>query len=532
MKQSFRLLIVEDSEDDAALLVRELQRGGLEPLWERVDTAQAMADALDRVSWDVVISDHGMPHFSAPAAMAMLRERYLDVPFIIVSGTMGEEAAVEAMRVGAQDYILKGKLAKLSPAVARELRDLEIRRAHARSEENLRQTREPLDHATEQLMQAEKLTALGDLVAGVAHEINNPLSGVLGFTQLILREDLAPEVRRRLETVCAEAERAAKIVKNLLTFARKQPPEKKHLGLNGIIEKTLELKAYHFRVNQILVETDLAADLPKTMVDFHQVQQVILNLLNNAEHALLETGRQGTVRITTGCARDMIEMRVSDTGPGIAPEIQRRIFEPFFTTKREGKGTGLGLSLCYGIIQEHGGTFDLESEPGNGATFIVRLPVLRAAGEMANEAPHATITEETSAPLSVFVVDDEPTLQTFLVELLGSAGHDVDTASDVPEALRKLENRTYDLIITDVKMPHGTGKDIHRAVATRNPGLAGRIIFTTGAGASDEGLRYFRQLGNKILYKPFRIEQMLEAVDRALKAEADRTAGSPPFDEE
>ena len=517
MGKALRLLIVEDSEDDAALVLRELQRGGYDPEWERVDTPEAMAVALARQTWDIVISDHAMPCFSAPAALALVKERGLDLPLIIVSGSIGEEAAVNAMKAGAQDYILKGSLAKLSAAVARELRETQDRRAHTQSREMLSKTRERLDSAMQQLLQAEKLTALGELVAGVAHEINNPLSSIMGYSQLLLGKDLPPDVKRRLETMLSEADRIARIVKNLLTFARKHPPEKAHLGANGIIEKTLELKAYHFRVSQIQVEKDLAVDLPTTLLDFHQIQQVLINLLNNAEQAMVEAGRAGTIRLTTRLVGERIEVRVSDDGPGIPLEIQSRIFEPFFTTKKEGKGTGLGLSLCYGIIQEHGGTIRVESAPGKGAVFVIELPVIQETTAVVQEAPNAP-SQNTVPPLRILVIDDERTLQDFLVDLLRSRGHKVDTASDAPEALQKIAANGHDLIISDMKMPHGSGKDIYKAVIENSPRLARRIIFTTGDGASAEATRFLKDAGNEIVLKPFKIEEIERAIAKASRS--------------
>jgi len=241
-------------------------------------------------------------------------------------------------------------------------------------DEALRQARQHLDGAKQQLIQAEKLSALGELVAGVAHELNNPLAAVMGYVQLLLTRELPTDVTRRLETVSTEAERMARIVKNLLTFARKHPPEKRYLGLNGIIEKTLELKAYHFRVNHIEVETALAPALPMTMIDFHQVQQVLINLLNNSEQAMSERGKDGRIRIQTRASEGRIEARITDTGPGIGPDAQRHIFEPFFTTKKEGKGTGLGLSITQKIIEEHHGKISARNRPGGGAIFSFTLP--------------------------------------------------------------------------------------------------------------------------------------------------------------
>jgi signal transduction histidine kinase/CheY-like chemotaxis protein len=380
----------------------------------------------------------------------------------------------------------------------------------------LQATRQRLDSAMGQLLQSEKMTALGELVAGVAHEVNNPLASILGYGQLLSARDLAPDARRYVDTICSEADRAGKIVRNLLTFARKHPPEKKYLGLNGIVEKTLELKAYHFRSSQIEVDKDLAADLPLTMLDFHQIQQVILNLLNNAEQAMGESGRGGRIHVSTRAAGDRLELRVSDTGPGIPPEIQDRIFEPFFTTKKEGKGTGLGLSLCYGIVQEHGGTIAIENGPEKGATFLVRLPVL--------EEPPALPLGNAEGPagkpasgLRLLVIDDEPSIQNFLVDLLRSRGHAVDTASDVPEAIRKIERNGHDVIISDMKMPRGTGKDIYAAAARRSPLLARRIIFTTGDGASAATQQFVRETGNEVLLKPCRIEEIEQAIARATR---------------
>ena len=509
-----RVLIVEDSGDDADLVVRELQRGGYEPVWERVDTPEAMTAALSRQDWDLVISDYSMPRFSAPRALELILERGGDIPFIIVSGTVGEEVAVDAMRAGAQDYILKGRLTRLPAAVARELREVEVRRAHANSEEMLHRTRERLDSAMQQLLQADKMSALGELVAGVAHEVNNPLCSIMGYAQLALTRELPPDVRRFLGTAASEAERASKIVRNLLTFARKQPPEKKYLNLNEILEKTIELKAYHFRTNQIQVNMELEPGLPRTMLDFHQLHQVFLNLLNNAEQAMLEAGRGGTIRVRSGRLGDRIEVRLSDDGPGIPQDIQIRIFEPFFTTKKEGKGTGLGLSLCYGIIQEHGGSIRVESRPENGATFIIELPIVQAP--VSHQVAASGNLPAPISPLRILVIDDEPNVQSFLVDLLGGKGHTVDTASDVPEALRKIKTNGHNLIITDMKMPHGSGIQLYRAVVDRSPSLSRRIIFTTGDGISAETQRFVRETGNEMVLKPFKIEEIERAIASAM----------------
>jgi len=369
----------------------------------------------------------------------------------------------------------------------------------------LRKTRAQLDGAREQLLQAEKLTALGELVAGVAHELNNPLASVLGYSQLALREGLPPRVQRRLETVVSETERAAKIVKNLLTFARKHPPEKRYLGLNGIIEKTAELRSYQLSVNQVRIEKDLQPDLPKTMLDFPQIQQVFINLINNAEQAITERGTGGTIRLSTRHAGGRIVARVTDDGPGVPSEIRSRIFEPFFTTKKEGKGTGLGLSLCYGIIKEHGGTIQAEDAPGGGACFEIELPVV--SGEEAVE-PVAEAAAVPGSALEILVIDDEPSLLSFLVEVLTALGHKVDTAADVPEALRKTAEAEHDLVICDIKMPHGNGREVYEAVRARSPEAARRIVFSSGDGTNPDLAEFLQKTRSKMLLKPYRIEEI------------------------
>ena len=227
----------------------------------------------------------------------------------------------------------------------------------------------------EQLIITDRLASVGELASGIAHELNNPLTGVIGFAQMVLDKDIPDDIKRDIEVVYSEAQRTAQVVKNLLTFARKHAPAKQLVSINNTIEKVLELRAYEQRVSNIQVNTQFAPDLDEVMADYFQLQQVFLNIIINAEHFMIEAHNGGNLTITTERAGDIIKASFTDDGPGIAEENLGHLFDPFFTTKEVGKGTGLGLSICHGIIAEHGGRIYAESEPGKGATFIVELPI-------------------------------------------------------------------------------------------------------------------------------------------------------------
>ncbi|MGH9750479.1 MAG: ATP-binding protein [Candidatus Polarisedimenticolia bacterium] len=431
------------------------------------------------------------------------------------------ESARESLRSGMAAFWTLGVLGSICAGVLAGLAAGWMRGLRARiatQGDALEAAHRRLDDAMRQLLQAEKMTSLGELVAGVAHEMNNPLASIMGYTQLMLGHDLPEPLRRRLETVNSEAERMARIVKNLLTFARKHPPERTLQELGPLIQRTLELKAYHFRVNQIRVEQALEPGLPKTLMDAHQIQQVLLNLLNNAEQAFAEGGRGGSIRISARAHDGRLELCVADDGPGIPVAIQDRIFEPFFTTKKDGKGTGLGLSLCYGIVQEHGGTIRVQPGSTPGAAFVIELPVVETQAETAALAPRGAAAAE--GRLSVLVVDPEQAVSRFMVDLLTSRGHRVATAADVPEALRAIAGQErLDLIIAALRMPQGSGQDLYRALESDNPQLLRRIIFTSGDGSSRETQEFIRRTGAELLQKPCRIEDLDRAIARTTRGD-------------
>lgn len=260
---------------------------------------------------------------------------------------------------------------------------------HEAGEERQMRAQVELGAAREQLLQSGRLAALGELIATVAHEVNNPLTGVLGFAQLLLRRELAEDVRRDVEVIHDEAQRAARVVQNLVSFARKHKQEKSLMSINEALENTLVLREYEMRVNNLKVVRELQPDLPQTVADFHEMQQVFLNVIINAEQAMSEAHGQGTLVVKTRQVRERIQIIFADDGPGIAAENLDRIFSPFFTTKGANKGTGLGLGLCQGIVRDHGGTIRVESEEGRGTTFIVEIPVVTKQNNVELSSRHA-----------------------------------------------------------------------------------------------------------------------------------------------
>jgi two-component system NtrC family sensor kinase len=268
---------------------------------------------------------------------------------------------------------MKGNLTRLGPAVERELREAEMRREHRQMEEEKQQM-------GQQLQLAGRLAAVGELAAGVAHELNNPLAAVQGFAQLVAsRSDLDEVIREDVETIYREAQRAAKITQNLLSFSRRHNPEKSFISINDALAQSLDLQAYQMRVGNIEVVVDLDPELPKTMADFYQMQQVFVNIVTNAEQAMTEAHGQGKLSVKTQAAGHSIRVTFADTGPGVQKENLDRIFDPFFTTKEVGKGTGLGLSICFGIVHDHGGRLLAKSKPGKGTTFTVEIPVVESS---------------------------------------------------------------------------------------------------------------------------------------------------------
>ena len=363
----------------------------------------------------------------------------------------------------------------------------------------------------DQLIQSEKMSAIGQLIAGVAHDLNNPLASVVGFSDFLAEAgEVPPNLAEPLQVIRQEAERAANIVKNLLNFARKQEAERRHHPIRPVLESTLALLRNQLMALKVEAALHVEPGVPDVEMIPNQIAQVFVNLVNNAAQAIAATGRSGHVRITARKWLDGVAVTVSDDGPGISEEIAARIFEPFFTTKSEGEGTGLGLSICQGIVTEHGGRITFESSPGAGARFTVELP----------GAPHQAKSQESpealapGTPLRILIVDDEPHILHYMRATLESWGHHVDVATDGGQALTRALTQPFDVIICDLRMPRLGGREMFQNLVRMHPQVAERIIFATGDTVRGDTLQFLESLGRPYLHKPFTLAELRSVLDR------------------
>lgn len=522
MAQPLHVLIVEDSEDDTLLLLRALQQGGYESFYERVDTPSAMISALEKKKWDIVISDYSMPQFSGPEALKILKEKNLDIPFIIVSGVIGEETAVSAMKAGAHDYIMKSSLIRLIPAIERELREAEIRKKQREVEEENKRIQD-------ELIQAQKMEALGRLTGGVAHDFNNILTVISGYVELAMGQ-LGEEssVYPLLKEVQLGTERAANLTRQLLLFSRRQKLEFTDLDFNQILEALFGMLR-RIIGEDITIRYELAKESLVVFADRTSMEQMIMNLVVNAKDAI-EGG--GTITIRTekvffneshlsempgATVGPCLRFSVIDTGIGMPPEVQAHIFEPFFTTKSDEKGSGLGLSVVYGIVQQHKGWIRVKSKVNEGSTFEIYLP-LSAVPSFEKKTRRKEISSLPKGKGErILVVEDETNLSRFVEKALSRHGYAVFTARNEKETkeIFQKEKGHFHLIFCDVVLPDVTGVELVDQLLEQNPKM--RVLLTSGYIDQRLPIECIQEKGYPFLQKPYTLEMLLQKVRECLE---------------
>jgi two-component system, cell cycle sensor histidine kinase and response regulator CckA len=638
MNSLLRVLIVEDSEDDALLLIRQLRRGGYDPVFKRVDTPAGMQEALLEDEWDIVISDYAMPLFSAFAALDLLKRHDLDLPFIIVSGAIGEEIAVAAMKSGAHDYMMKDNVRRLIPAIARELREARVRRERRRaltalqeSEERYRSLVDNLDlgialidpdftvimanaarnkicgeaspnaigskcfrawqqsdavcsdcpaacamtsgqvaevdrevlepdgkhrifrvrafptfdssdkvtgcievvediterrHLEQQLRQAAQLEAIGRLAGGVAHDFNNLLTAMMAYSEVVLQHMATHDPNRdKVVQITHAAERAAVLTRQLLTFGRKQVLDVKVIDLNAVISDLAKMLRRLVGEDVELV-TEYDTEVGKVKADRNQIEQVVMNLAINARDAM---PRGGTLRMETAnvvldeeyCRTHLqveegryVHFTVTDTGIGMDPATVSRIFDPFFTTKEAGKGTGLGLSMVYGIVQQHKGHLDVQSEAGRGTTFHVYLPTCHEAEEeiLLTRGPEP----RRGGHETVLVVEDEAIVRNVACEVLEMLGYTVLSAAD-PEAAINISEKfpgPIHLLVADVVLPRMDAGSLYAYIEKARPDM--KVLYVSGYPEASFASSGVLNPGVAFLTKPFTFETLSAKVREVL----------------
>lgn len=506
-----RVLFIEDSEDDTALIVRELKRAGYQPEFKRVDSPDTLKAMLNAQEWDLLICDYSMPLFTGIDALNLVRGMGSDVPFIFVSGTLGEDTAVAALKNGAQDYVLKDNLKRLVPAVQRELREAEDRRERKRLELHVQQL--------------QKFEAIGRLAGGIAHDFNNTIGAVMGWAEMGCDEtESGTRLRDRFEKIRDQAVWAGKLTAQLLAFARRQVLQPRGVNLNTLIEEGMKL-LHRVIGAQIEVRVLASADLKITRVDPTQVEQALMNLCLNARDAMPEGG---TLTIETqnveigeeycrhhpyGRPGRYVMLSVSDTGIGMDKATLDRVFEPFFTTKELGRGTGLGLATVYGVVKQHEGFIYAYSEPGGGTVFRLYFPVAVGAeepGEIYVEEPPQKGTG------TILLADDYKGIRESTREMLETLGYEVISAQEGLEAVElfKMNADQIDLVLLDVVLPSQSGPEVYSQICAIRPGT--KAIFASGYTAENALLKSAIEKGITVLQKPFSRSSLSRAIRDAL----------------
>jgi len=532
VKTPLRLLHLEDNPVDAELITTTLMEGNIPCQSQLVDTRQAFVAALKEGRIDLILADYSIPGFDGMTALILARQHCPDVPFLFVSATIGEELAIDAMHQGATDYVLKQRLGRLVPSVQRALRELDDRAERKRAEEALRQSEK-------QFRQSQKMEAVGRLAGGIAHDFNNLLTIIMGYSQVLLTE-LGPQhpLRGKIEETLKAGERAATLIRQLLTFSRKQSLDPKILSLNTAVT-SLESLLRRLIGEDIQLVSKLDPTNGRLRADQAQLEQVLVNLVVNARDAMpkggtltietaqVELTRSPVYHLTPLPPGPYVRLAVSDTGCGMDRMTQSHIFEPFFTTKGEGKGSGLGLSTVFGIVTQSGGAIDVTSRVGHGTRFDLYFPSVES--DILTTAPTQPLGQPQRGTETILLVEDEPSVRTLVRDELRKLGYRVVEAKNGVEAclLATQQAASLQLLLTDVVMPGMGGRELAQHLSVIKPDL--RTLFISGY-MDDVGIMAGQEEGtSSFLQKPFTPEVLGRAVRNLLDAStpSDRTSASP-----
>jgi len=486
--------------------MREIERAGREVSFERVACAPDLTAALGRGPWDAVIAEHTLSDFDAQGALAIVRDAGLDLPFIVVSGTMTEETAVAALRAGAHDFVLKSNLARLVPALERELRE-----AHNRAQKR---------HLQEHLVAVDRMVSVGLLAGGVAHEINNPLAAVIA--QLDMAHEIADELDRDdprvrdlgecIADAASAADRVREIVRDVKIFSRPDDGEVGAVDVHRVLDSVLRMAWNDIRHRARIVKR--YGSVPSVRGSESRVGQVFLNLVMTAAQAM-DHGRasQNELRVTTGLdGQQRVVIEIADTGAGMTAEDLGRLTSPMFAPGRVGTATALRLAICRDIVSDLGGEMAVASASGKGSTFRVVLLVrkeraARSSGAVADPMPSG------GRKGKILVVEDEELVRSALRRLLGHQ-HEVVVAVGAEDALKRIRlGERFDLVLCDLMMPEMTGMDLHAEITRAAPDQADRIVFMSGGPLGSEASRFVEEGGFRLLEKPFRRAEVVSLVN-------------------